>query len=144
MRAMACVVACVPPSASPLAAQAKKPSPSGSLGWVEAASKRRARNSDRNEANELLSESSCFGLVGLVFVRLGRASWLKKCDRGHHDLSWDATAGVGCSTVCRRGRGHWHDRVSLRFEFYRLDRRCRSGQKSWQARVCCPTANMPP
>ena len=116
-----------------LAAQARKPSPSWSLGWAEGASKRRARSSDGDEAIEILSEYSCFRLVGSVFVRHGRTSWFNNWDRGRHDPFSGATAGVRCSMVCGRGRGCCSGRFSLRVAFYRLDHGRRLGQKSRQA-----------
>ena len=111
----------------------RRPSPSGSLGWVEGVSKHRARSSDGDEVVELLSENACFRLVTSVLVRLGRASWLKNSDRGRHDVFLGATAGVRCSMVYRRGRGYRPGRLSLRFVFYHFDRGRRLGRKSRQA-----------
>ena len=99
-----------------LAAQAWKPFPPESLRWAEGASKCRARSSDGDGAIELSlsSEFWCFGVVGLFFVRLGKASWSKFWDHGCHDICLGATAGVRCSVVCRRGRGCCSGRLSFK------------------------------
>ena len=57
-----------------LAAQARKLSPSGSLGWAEGSPKCRARRGNGDEAFKLLSEFSRFWLVGSVFMRPGHGA----------------------------------------------------------------------
>ena len=102
-----------------LAAPARNPLPSGSLGWAEGGAKRRARSSD-GRVLKLLS-SCVFWLGGSVLVRMSRSGWLKNWAFGRHDRFLGATAGEGCAMVRRRGRGYCPGRLSLRFAFYRLD-----------------------
>ena len=76
MRATAYIVACSPPTASIffLAAQARKLSLSASLEWAEEPLKRHVRDSDGDEAIEVLRFSSVFWVNRMVLVALGRSS----------------------------------------------------------------------
>ena len=75
-RATSCVVACAPPPASCffLAAQARKLSLSGSLGWAGGALECHPRNSDGGATIELLIVSSVFWVSPSVLVLFGRSS----------------------------------------------------------------------
>ena len=87
MRVTACIVACSPPKASVFfTAQAKKLSLSVSTEWAEEALKRHARDSDGDEAIEVLSFSSVFWVDGLLLVALGRSSPWKNCACDRHDF----------------------------------------------------------
>ena len=60
--------------------------PQGLLGGRREPQNAAVRSSDSDEDFELSSEYSCFLLVGSIFVRLGRASWLKNWDRGRNNV----------------------------------------------------------
>ena len=61
-----------------MAANARKLSLSGSLGWAEGALKCHPRNSDSRAAIEVLSVSSVFRVYPSVLVQFGRSSWFEK------------------------------------------------------------------
>ena len=70
-----------------LAAQARKLSLSGSLGWAEEAQKRHARDSDGDAAIiEVMNYALCFRSLCLVAVALGRSSWWKNWACDPHDF----------------------------------------------------------
>ena len=65
------------------AAQARKLSLSGYLGWAEGTLKCHPRNSDGGEAIGFFSVSSVFWVYPSVLVLFGRSCCLKNCDCGH-------------------------------------------------------------
>ena len=62
-----------------LAAQARKLSLQGSLGWAGGTLACHARNSDGDAAIEVLSFASVFWVDRVVVVAVGRSSWCKNC-----------------------------------------------------------------
>ena len=123
-----------------LAAQARKLSLSGSLGWAERARKYHPRKSDGGAAMEALSKLSVlsvFWVYPSVFVAFGRSSWLKNWAWDRHDFVLGATAGVRCAMVCRRGHAWWSGRHSLRFTIYCLG--CCGQQFSYSPRIASGT-----
>ena len=181
------------------AAQGRKLSPPGvSRVGRGRASTRRAQSNDGDEANEDLVNSRDLS----SWVRLGRASWTKNRDRGHHErfvtpppgdgLLWPAGVDAAIAPVAslgyalnrfdrgrlswvRLGRASWtknrdrghHERfvapppgdgllwssgvdaaiapvASLGFALNRFDRGRRGGQTSRQtSQLYCPAANPP-
>ena len=69
-----------------LVAQASAQSSPGSLGWAGRVFTRRSRSWDCDEAFECLVRILMLLFVGLVFVRVGRATWSKNGDYGRHDI----------------------------------------------------------
>ena len=57
-----------------------------------------------------------------MFVKLGRAGWLKIWDRGCYGTTRGDTAGLRCSMVSVRERHDLPDRPSSKFALCRVDR----------------------